>query len=62
MMNDRIVSPHRLRALYSFLAIVATVAATKAMVWPSRPVDAGVVEDEGAEAPRTHYVACSLAS
>lgn len=37
MMNDRIVSPHQLRALYSFLAIVATVAATKAMVWPSRP-------------------------
>jgi hypothetical protein len=37
MMNDRIVSPHRLRALYSFLTIVATVAATKAMVWPSGP-------------------------
>jgi len=38
MMNDRIVSPHQLRVLYSFLVIVATIAATKATVWPSRPV------------------------
>jgi len=37
-MNDRIVSQHKLRVLYSFLAFFATIAATKAMVWPSRPV------------------------
>ena len=37
-MNDRNVSPRKVRALYSFFAVLATVAATKAMVWPTRPV------------------------
>jgi hypothetical protein len=37
-MNDRNVNPRKVRALYSFFAVLATVAATKAMVWPTRPV------------------------
>ena len=37
-MNDRIVNPQKLLALYSFLAVAATVAATKALVWPRWPV------------------------
>lgn len=37
-MNNRIVSQNKLRLLYSFLAFFATIAATKAMVWPMRPV------------------------
>jgi hypothetical protein len=37
-MNDRNVSPRKVRVLYSFFAVLATVAATKAMVWPTRPV------------------------
>ena len=37
-MNDRIVSTKQLRALYSILAVIASVAATKAMIWPRWPV------------------------
>ena len=42
-MNDRIVSTKQHRVLYSVLAVIASVAATKAMIWPrwplARPLD-----------------------
>lgn len=42
-MNDRIVSKKQLQALYSILAMIASVAATKALIWPqwpdTRPLD-----------------------
>ena len=37
-MNDRIVSTKQHRVLYSVLAVIASVAATKAMIWPRWPV------------------------
>jgi hypothetical protein len=37
-MNDRIVSTKQQRALYSVLAVIASVAATQAMIWPRWPV------------------------
>jgi hypothetical protein len=37
-MNDRIVSTNQQRVLYSVLAVIASVAATKAMIWPRWPV------------------------
>jgi hypothetical protein len=37
-MNDRIVSTKQLRAIYSILAVIASVAATKALIWPRWPV------------------------
>ena len=37
-MNDRIVSTNQLRALYSIMAVIASVAAIKAMIWPRWPV------------------------
>jgi hypothetical protein len=37
-MNDRIVSTNQLRAIYSILAVIASVAATKALIWPRWPV------------------------
>jgi len=37
-MNERIVSTKQLRALYSILAVIASVAATKALIWPRWPV------------------------
>ena len=37
-MNDRIVSTKQQRVLYSVLAVIASVAATKAMIWPRWPV------------------------
>ena len=42
-MIDQMVSTKQLRALYSFMAVIATLAATKAMIWPrwpeARPLD-----------------------
>jgi len=38
IMNDRIVSTKQQRALYSVLAVIASVAATQAMIWPRWPV------------------------
>ena len=38
IMNERIVSTKYLRALYSVLAVIASVAATKALIWPRWPV------------------------
>lgn len=37
-MNDRIVSTKQLRVIYSILAVIASVAATKALIWPRWPV------------------------
>jgi len=37
-MNDRNLSSKQLRALYSILAVIASVAATKALIWPRWPV------------------------
>jgi len=42
-MNDRSFSTNQLRAIYSILAVIASVAATKALIWPrwpeTRPLD-----------------------
>jgi len=42
-MNDRFVSKKQLRAIYSILAAIASVAAIKSLIWPrwpeSRPLD-----------------------
>jgi hypothetical protein len=42
-MNDRIASKKQLRTLYSILVVIASVAATKALIWPrwpdARPLD-----------------------
>ena len=42
-MNDRIVSKKQLRTLYSILVVIASVAATKALIWSrwpdARPLD-----------------------
>lgn len=42
-MNDQIVHTKQLRVLYSILAVIASVAATKALIWPrwpaARPLD-----------------------
>ena len=42
-MNDRIVSKMQLRAIYSILAAIASVAAIKSLIWPrwpeARPLD-----------------------
>ena len=37
-MNDRIISTKQLSALYSILAVIASIAATKALIWPRWPV------------------------
>ena len=37
-MNDRFISTKQLRAIYSILAVIASVAATKALIWPRWPV------------------------
>jgi hypothetical protein len=37
-MNDRIVSTKQLRVIYSILAVIASVAATTALIWPRWPV------------------------
>jgi hypothetical protein len=43
IMNDRIVSKKQMRAIYSILAAIASVAATKSLIWPrwpeARPLD-----------------------
>jgi hypothetical protein len=43
IMNDRIVSEKQLRAIYSILAAIASVAAIKSLIWPrwpeARPLD-----------------------
>lgn len=43
IMNDRIVSKKQLRAFYSFLAAIASIAAIKSLFWPrwpeARPLD-----------------------
>jgi hypothetical protein len=36
-MNDRIVSKKQLRLIYSILAAIASVAATKSLIWPRWP-------------------------
>ena len=36
-MNDRIVSEKQLRAIYSILAAIASVAAIKSLIWPRWP-------------------------
>jgi hypothetical protein len=38
IMNDRFLSTKQLRVLYSILAVIASVAATKALIWPRWPV------------------------
>jgi hypothetical protein len=49
-MNDRIVDPKHLRALYAFLVVIATVAATKAMIWPRWPMAQPLEQDVITEA------------
>ena len=48
-MNDRIVSKKQLRLIYSILAAIASVAATKSMIWPrwpeARPLDQQVITE-----------------
>ena len=48
-MNDRIVSQKQLRLIYSVLAAIASVAATKSMIWPrwpeAQPLDQQVITE-----------------
>ena len=48
-MNDRIVSEKQLRAIYSILAAIASVAAIKSLIWPrwpeARPLDQQVITE-----------------